>query len=286
VAGERPLGPARAGTPSARRTGALPAAGDREALIDAHAHLTDGRFAGELDAVLARARDAGVRRILTCGEDIESSTAAIAVARAHAEVRVAVGVHPHRAASLDGHALAAIRVLAADRRVVAIGEIGIDLSGRSAPREVQERAFLSQLDLADELDLPVVVHVRAAGQEVRALLAGRTVRGQLHCYSEGPDELEAWRALGLVPSFAGPVTYRANRTLRAAARAADALLVETDAPYLSPEGHRGERNEPAYVALTYAAIAAERGTDVPSLAAATGRVARELFGARWEPPGP
>ena len=236
--------------------------------------------------MLARARDAGVVRILTCGEDVASSAAALAIAHTHPEVRVAVGIHPHRAASLDEAALVSLRRLAADGRVVAIGEIGIDLSGRSAPRADQERAFLRQLDLADELGLPVVVHVRDAGPEVRALLAGRTVRGQLHCYSEGPDEVAAWRGLGLVPSFAGPATYRANRTLRAAARATDALLVETDAPYLAPEGHRGRRNEPAFVAVTYAAIAAERGSDRSALAGLTAAVARELFGPRWEPTGP
>jgi TatD DNase family protein len=236
--------------------------------------------------VLARARDAGITRILTCGEDVASSAAALAIARAHPEVRVAVGVHPHRAASLDDAAIVELRRLAADHRVVAIGEIGLDLSGRSAPRAVQERAFLRQLDLASELELPVVVHVRDAGPQVRGLLAGRTIRGQLHCYSEGPDEIPAWRTLGLVPSFAGPATYRANWALRAAARVADALLVETDAPYLAPEGHRGERNEPAFVALTYAAIAAERGSDRSALAAMTHLSARELFGARWEPTGP
>lgn len=231
--------------------------------------------------MLDRAGDAGVTRILTCGEDVASSRAGVAVARMHAAVRAAVGVHPHRAESLDDASIADLRALAADERVVAIGEIGIDLSGRSAPRAAQERAFLRQLDLAAELGLPVVVHVRDAGPEVRALLAGRTVRGQLHCYSEGPDEIPAWRALGLVPSFAGPLTYRANRALREAARATDALLVETDAPYLAPEGHRGQRNEPAYVAVTYAAVAAERGSDMSSLAATTDAVARELFGSRW-----
>ena len=231
--------------------------------------------------MLARARDAGLARILTCGEDVPSSTVALTIARAHPEVRVAVGVHPHRAASLDDAALAALRALAADERVVAIGEIGIDLSGRSAPRAAQEHAFLRQLDLADDLGLPVVVHVRDAGPDVRALLASRGVRGQLHCYSEGPAEIPAWRALGLVPSFAGPVTYRGNRALREAARATDVLLVETDAPYLSPAGHRGQRNEPAHVAITYAAIAAERGSDLPALVASTDGVARELFGRRW-----
>jgi len=236
--------------------------------------------------VLARARAAGITRILTCGEDVASSRAALAIAHAYADVRVAVGVHPHRAGSLDDAAVSALRELAADPRVVAIGEIGIDLSGRSSERADQERAFLRQLDLAEELGLPVVVHVRDAGSIVRGLLAGRTLRGQLHCYSEGPDEIAAWRSLGLVPSFAGPATYRANRALREAARVTDALLIETDAPYLAPEGHRGQRNEPAFVAVTYAAIAAERGADVPALAATTAAVARELFGPRWEPAGP
>lgn len=182
---------------------------------------------------------------------------------------------------MDGPALAALRRLATDERVVAIGEIGIDLSGRSEPRADQERAFLAQLDLASELDLPVVVHVRDAGPLVRELLAGRAVRGQLHCYSEGPAEIAAWRALGLVPSFAGPVTYRANRALREAARDPGPVLVETDAPYLAPEGHRGRRNEPALVAVTYRTVAAERGTDLASLIATTDETARTLFGPRW-----
>ena len=231
--------------------------------------------------MLARAELAGVTRILTCGEDVGSSEAAVAIARAHHAVRVAVGVHPHRAASLDAAALAALRRLAADDRVVAIGEIGIDLSGRSAPQAVQERAFIAQIDLAMELGLPVVVHVRDAGAVVRGLLAGRVIRGQLHCYSESPAELPAWRALGLVPSFAGPVTYPANGHLRAAARVAGPLLLETDSPYLAPEGYRGQRNEPAHVAVTYRAVAAERGCDLPSLAAAAGDAARSLFGPRW-----
>ena len=231
--------------------------------------------------MLDRAREAGITRILTCGEDVASSEAALAIARTHPEVRVAVGVHPHRSASLDDAALASLRRLAADVRVVAIGEIGIDLSGRSAPRADQERAFRLQLDLARELELPVVVHVRDAGPVVRELLAGRMVRGQLHCYSEGPDELVAWRALGLVPSFAGPVTYRANRALRAAARLEGPVLVETDAPYLAPEGHRGQRNEPALVAVTSRAVAAERGGDLASLIASADQTARALFGSRW-----
>lgn len=210
-----------------------------------------------------------------------TSVAACALARAHPAVRVAVGVHPHRSETLDDDGLARLRALAADPAVVAIGEIGLDRSGRSAPPAAQERAFLRQLDLAEELGLPVVVHVRDAGPELRALLAGRPVRGQLHCYSEGPEELTAWRGLGLVPSFAGPVTYKANRALRAAAARADALLVETDAPYLAPDGHRGTRNEPALVAVSYARIAEERGSTVAALAATVADTAARLFGERW-----
>ena len=231
--------------------------------------------------MVRRARDAGITRILSCGEDVATSEAALAIARRYPEVRVAVGVHPHRAATLDNAALASLRRHAADERVVAIGEIGIDLSGRSAPQAEQERAFLAQLDLAAELGLPVVVHVRDAGSVVRGLLAGRAVRGQLHCYSEGPGEIAAWRALGLVPSFAGPVTYRANGALREAARDPGPVLVETDAPYLAPEGHRGRRNEPALVAVTYRTVAAERGADLAALIATTDAAARTLFGTRW-----
>lgn len=233
--------------------------------------------------MITRARDAGISRILTCGEDIRTSAGAVAIARAHDIVRVAVGVHPHRAASLDKEALSALAALAADERVVAIGEIGIDLSGRSAALEVQERAFLLQLDLAAALGLPVVVHIRDAGDTVRALFDGRDgpVRGQLHCYSEGPEELAGWRARGLVPSFAGPVTYPANARLRAAAAADGPLLVETDAPSLAPEGHRGTRNEPAFVAATYARLALERRMTLAALVAETEATARALFGPGW-----
>src|SRR5256885_6236712 len=148
VAGGGGGGTAGAGTESAFRPAVVPAPGaGKSLLIDAHAHLTDARFADDLDAVLARARDAGVVRILTCGEDVASSAAALAIAHAHPEVRVAVGIHPHRAASLDEAALVSLRRLAADERVVAIGEIGMDHSGRSAPRADQERAFVRQLDL-------------------------------------------------------------------------------------------------------------------------------------------
>jgi TatD DNase family protein len=253
-------------------------------VIDAHAHLDDRRFADDLDAVLARASAAGIERVLSCAEDLASSERNVLIARGHPSVRVAVGVHPHRAESWSDAVSGMVNRLARDARVVAIGEIGIDLSGRSAPREAQERAFFEQLALARSLDLPVVVHVRDAGPLVRELVdrAGGA-RGMVHCFSEGPDEVDEWMRRGFAVSFAGPVTYPKNDVLRlAAARAsADRILVETDAPYLAPQARRGGRNEPAFVLDTLAVVAAARGEEATELGRRVAKNARKLFGERF-----
>jgi TatD DNase family protein len=253
-------------------------------VIDAHAHLDDRRFMDDLDAVLARASAAGVDRVLSCAEDLASSERNVLIARRHDSVRIAVGVHPHRAESWSTDVLGMIDRLARDTHVVAIGEIGIDLSGRSAPREAQEGAFLAQLALANVLGLPVVVHVRDAGELARDLVdrAGGA-RGLVHCFSEGPEEVDEWMRRGFFVSFAGTVTYPKNEALRrAAARAsADRILVETDAPYLTPQTRRGERNEPAFVLETLAAVAAARGCDPAELGLRIAENARKLFGDRF-----
>jgi len=253
-------------------------------VIDAHAHLDDRRFSDDLDAVLARASAAGIERVLSCAEDLASSERTVLIARRHPSVRVAVGVHPHRAESWNADVLGMIDRLARDERVVAIGEIGIDLSGRSAPPEAQEAAFLAQLALASVLGLPVVVHMRDAGPRTRELVdrAGGA-RGMVHCFSEGPDEVDEWMRRGFAVSFAGPVTYPKNDSLRrAAARAsADRLLVETDAPYLAPQARRGSRNEPAFVLETLAAVAAARGEEPDALGRQIAENAQKLFGDRF-----
>ena len=258
-----------------------PLARGTSGLFDAHAHLTDRRFA-DLDAVLARARAAGVRAVLTCGEDVASSEEAIRLAERHPMVAVAVGIHPHRATTCDREALARLAALARHASVIAIGEIGLDFSGRSAPRDAQERAFDAQLRLAAELGLPVVVHVRDAGAEVRARLDAVPVAGQVHSYSEGPDEVAEWVRRGSRLSFSGTLTFPRNAHLRAAVRAAPEgrLLFETDAPYLAPQAHRGRRNEPAFVAETIASAARERGVAAADLAESAWRNAVALFGAR------
>jgi TatD DNase family protein len=254
-------------------------------VIDAHAHLTDRRFAADVADVLERARKAGIERVLTAAQDVASSEAALELAAHHNELRVAVGVHPHRAASWGPDALDRLIELAHDPRVVAIGEIGMDFSGRSAAPDAQEAAFRGQLALAALLDLPVVIHVRDAGDRVREILdegAGE-LRGMIHCFSEGPDELPTWLRLGLHISFAGTLTYPGSDRLRAAAALvpADRLLAETDAPYLAPQNARGRRNEPLYVAATHAALARERGVDIGDLAAEIAQNAKTLFGERW-----
>jgi len=253
-------------------------------VIDAHAHLDDRRFIDDLDAVLARASAAGIDRVLSCAEDLASSERNVLIARRHQSVRVAVGVHPHRAESWSSDVLGMIDRLARDTHVVAIGEIGIDLSGRSAPREAQEAAFLAQLALANVLGLPVVVHVRDAGELARDLVdrAGGA-RGMVHCFSDGPEEVDEWMRRGFFVSFAGTVTYPKNDLLRrAAARAsADRILVETDAPYLTPQARRGERNEPAFVLETLSAVASARGRDPVELGPRIAENARKLFGDRF-----
>ena len=253
-------------------------------MIDAHAHLTDPRLANDLDDVLVRAKDAGVVRILSCGEDLPSSIANVTLAERFDAVRCAVGVHPHRAASWDPSVAAALRDLARHERVVALGEIGLDLSGRSAPIEAQLRAFEGQLRLSLELDLPVVVHIRDAGDLAREVIdrvAG--VCGMIHCFSEGPGEVAGWIARGFALSFAGTITYPRNAAVQAAARLCpgERLLTETDAPYLAPQRRRGRRNEPAYVAETLAAVASARGETSDLVEQAVAGAAEALFGPRW-----
>lgn len=253
-------------------------------MIDAHAHLTDDRLANDIDAVLSRARDAGVERVLACGVDVASSEQAVALAQRSDLVRAAVGIHPHRAQSADDRALQRIRELASEPGVVGIGEIGIDLSGRSAPRAEQERAFAAQLDLAAQLRLPVCVHVRDSGEAVRGLLDAMTsVRGYVHCFSEGPTEVDEWIRRGMLISFAGTVTFPGSDALRAAVPLVpeDRLLIETDAPALAPQPYRGRRNEPAFIGATYDEVARARAVTRECLAQRVRENAASLFGDRW-----
>jgi TatD DNase family protein len=243
-------------------------------LFDTHAHLHFPAFTGELPALMARARGVGVGRMLTIGTDVETSRAAIAVARADAQVWATVGIHPHDAGAADGAVLAEIERLAGEPRVVAIGEIGLDFFRNLAPRGDQERAFRACLAIARRAGKPVVIHCRDAHADTLRVLEEERVgdvRGIMHCFSGDAAIARRCLDLGLLISFAGPVTYPNARALPEVARMvpADGLVVETDCPFLPPQGYRGQRNEPAYLVLTATRVADLRGESLVDLAART-----------------
>ena len=247
-------------------------------LIDSHCHLEMLEDAG---AALADAWAAGLAAILTIGIDLATSRGAVELARRHERVYATVGLHPHDAARLDDRLLADLEALAAEPKVVAVGECGLDFYRDRAPRAAQCAAFVAQIGMARRVDLPLVVHVRDAGDEALALLeeyaAGLTV--VLHCFSL-PDAVEVCSRRGYYCSFAGNVTYKSAEALRGAAAALpdELLLVETDAPYLTPVPFRGKANRPAHVAYAAAAVAAARGWDAEHAAAVTAANTRRAFG--------
>jgi TatD DNase family protein len=250
-------------------------------LFDTHAHLHFPDFADDRDAVLQRARQAGVSRFLTIGTDVATSRAAVALAAREPDVWASVGIHPHDAVSADDAALAEIERLASAPRVVAIGETGLDFFRDLAPRDAQERAFRAQLALARRVRKPVVVHCRD-DDETLALLASEGVRdtgGIMHCFSGDVGIARRCLDLGLLVSLAGPVTYPKPGALPEVARMvpADRLVVETDCPFLPPQGFRGKRNEPAHLAITAARVAELRGEPLPDLAARMSENARALL---------
>jgi TatD DNase family protein len=251
-------------------------------LFDTHAHLHFPEFADDLDAVLERARAAGVRRILTIGTDVPTSRAAAALAVREPDVWAAVGIHPHEAADADEAALAEIERLAGGSRVVAIGETGLDFFRNLAPREAQERALRSQLELARRTRKPVLIHCRDAHAETLSILGAADVSehgGIMHCFSGDVGIARRCLDLGLLVSLAGPVTYPKPGALPEVAKfvPADRLVVETDCPFLPPQPYRGKRNEPAYLAITAARVAELRGEPVADLAARMSENARSLL---------
>lgn len=252
-------------------------------LFDTHAHLHFPEFAPDLGAVLGRARAAGVRGMLTIGTDPQSSAAAAALAAGEPDVWAAVGIHPHDAAGADGAALAAIERLAGAPRVVAVGEIGLDFFRDLSPRADQERVFRALLGLAARAGKPVIVHCRDAHARVLEILEAERpgpAGGVMHCFSGDVAVARRCLDLGLLISLAGPVTYPNARALPEVARfvPADRLVVETDCPFLPPQGHRGQRNEPALLTLTAARVAELRGQPLPELAGRLTANARRLFG--------
>lgn len=252
-------------------------------LIDTHAHLSDRRFHGDVPAVLARARAAGLIAMMIVGYDLDSSRRAVQLAERSDDLWAVIGVHPHHADDFSTAAGTELRALAASDKVMAIGECGLDYYRNLASSEAQRKAFASQLDLAAELGLPIVIHSREAMEETLATLAGVQGLvergGVLHCFDGTAEDARQAVLLGLHVSCAGPITYRKDPTLAQAIAQVppDRLVVETDCPYLSPAGHRGERNEPAHVRLVAEAVARVRSRSIADTARETSVAAAALF---------
>lgn len=249
-------------------------------LVDTHCHLDHPQFDADIGVVIARAYEAGVLRMVTIGTGLSSSRAALALAERYAGVYAAVGVHPHEARDWDEDAPAELEQLARHPKVVAIGEIGLDFYRDWSPREAQARAFEAQLGLARRLGLPVIIHDREAHEAVLATLqAHAPVRGVLHSFSGDTQVAEVALALGLYLGISGPITFPKADALRqvVALTPLERLLIETDAPYLAPQTHRGRRNEPAYVRYVAEGVAAVKGLPIEAIAAQTTANAEALF---------
>lgn len=270
-------------------------------LVDTHCHLNFEAFDGDRDQVIQRAQEAGVRAILNPGVDLDSSRAAVALTDRYAGVYAAVGVHPNSATSWDATTLGELRELAQHPRVVAIGEIGLDDYRERAPRDLQERILREQLELAADLALPVVLHTRnhspqdrravADTMEIlrqwrdRLLSAGSPLAqspGVLHSFSDGVAAAQQATGMEFMIGITGPVAFRNAAELQEVVSAVspDSLLVETDAPFLTPHPHRGERNEPGYVRYVVEKVAQIKGIPTATAAGSSVRNAERLF--HWQ----
>jgi TatD DNase family protein len=253
-------------------------------LVDSHAHLDFDDYGADREEVIARALAAGVRRIVAVGlwKAPGEFGNAHALAAARPELFVATaGIHPHECARVPEADWARLEALARDPATVAIGECGLDYHYDLSPREDQRRWFRHQVELANAVGKPIVVHTREADPDTLAILRdARPERGVIHCFTGGPDAVRAYLDLGLYISVAGVVTFKTAVALREAIRLVplDRLLVETDSPFLAPVPFRGKRNEPAHVKRVAEAVAELRGIPFAELAARTTENAGRLFG--------
>lgn len=260
-------------------------------LVDSHCHLQDPKFNRDRAAVLDRAREAGVSTLVVVGYDLASSRRAVDLADSHEGIYAAVGIHPHDAKTVTAKEIDALSRLADSAKVVAIGEIGLDFYRDLSPRAVQLRAFQQQLELARSLMLPVIIHSRDADEQTFDVVAGyeremlKSWRkdkplGVMHCFAGDLMLALRYIEIGFVISIPGTTTYpNAGRTHAVACGIPLRwMAVETDAPYLPPQSHRGNRNEPAYLVETVKHIAECRGEEFAAVADGTAMAAARLFG--------
>jgi TatD DNase family protein len=254
-------------------------------LIDSHAHIDFPQFAEDRDAMLDRARAAGVTTLLAIGTGPgpEKLDSALPFAEQHDWIYATVGIHPHEAKEVTPSHLDELAKLAKHPKVIAWGEIGLDYFYDHSPREVQQKVFRDQMDLAKKAKLPIIIHCRDAWSDCMNILeevwrpAG--LGGILHCFTSTPEDARRGIEMGFLISFAGNSTYPKTQNLRDVAKALplEKILIETDAPYLAPQAYRGKRNEPAYVAEVARTLASVRNLSPDELAAATSDNFRRLF---------
>ena len=261
--------------------------------VDSHAHLEMEQFDADRDAMLERARAAGVETILAIGSGTGpgSLDCAIELARQHDWIFATIGIHPHEAKLAGDEDYAELQALAGHEKVIAWGEIGLDYYYDHSPRDLQKQVFLRQMELAAAARLPIVIHCRPsegsddAWDDTLALLrqhwAGRKLGGILHCFTGSVRHMQAAMEMGFLISFSGNVTFAKAQSIRdaAAAAALDGMLIETDSPFLAPAPLRGKRNEPAYVVKVAEKIAEVRGIGAAEVAAATTANFRRFFAA-------
>jgi TatD DNase family protein len=258
-------------------------------IVDTHCHLADAKFRDDVEAVIERAADAGVCQLITVGAigPIENDRRTVEIAERHDNVFAAVGVHPHDATQCSPERISQLRALAASKKVVAIGESGLDFHYMHSSAEAQEASLREHFLLAQELDLPIVIHCRDAEQRLIEITreSGLPRRGGvIHCFTGNADAAREFLALGFCISFSGIITFKNSAPIREAALIVpeDRVMVETDAPYLAPEPYRGKRNEPAYVNRTLEMLANLRRIDAATLGAQVVANAARLF--RLPPP--
>ena len=250
-------------------------------IFDTHAHYDDSRFDGDRDAVLAALPEAGVELVLDPGCDLPSSRAAAALAERYGHVYAAAGIHPENCAGFQDADLAALRQLLAQPKVAAIGEIGLDYYwAENPPRDFQQMVFRKQLALAEELELPVIVHDREAhGDSLSIIREFPAVTGVFHCFSGSPEMAEELLKRGWYLGFDGPITYKNARRAPevAAITPLERMVVETDAPYLSPVPVRGRRNDSRYLPYVIAKLAEWKGVTPEEMTRITCENGKRLF---------
>ena len=253
-------------------------------LIDSHAHIQGKEYAGEVEAVIDRARAAGVETIIAVGGagDMSSNAEAVKLADTFPNVYATVGMHPHDAKDVGADELQTLRELAAHSKVIAVGETGLDFYYSHSPHDTQRRVFAQFIHMARETELPIVVHERDAAPQATELLrseGGGKLRGVIHCFTGNYEAACAYLDLGFYLSFTGIITFKNAEPLRDVVRRVplERMLVETDSPYLTPAPHRGKRNEPAFVRLVAETIGKVKEVAVEDVARVTTENVKHLF---------